>query len=189
MNTVKDWNIGGYNLALIQDIETFSRLRDTMPGPVGMTSGGFDPIHPGHISSITHGAALMIVRSLKSSGMGRPTMVVVVNGDGFLEEKKGKAFMDLRTRCQIVAGIRGVDIVIPFEAEAGDSTVIKAIESIRPTYFLKGGDRTGIENIPEWEVCKSNGVEIITGVGESKCWSSSGFLKQWESYIQSPRRL
>jgi cytidyltransferase-like protein len=176
--SVNDWNLG-YSKALIQDIETFARLRKSKAGPIGMTSGGFDPIHPGHVSSIQHAASLL--RCSWQSHGSTPRLVVVVNGDGFLREKKGREFMDLKTRCQIMAGIEGVDYVIPFEAEAGDTTVIKAIEAIKPQYFFKGGDRTGIENIPEWEVCKSNGVEIITNTGIEKCQSSSEYLIRWEA--------
>jgi len=170
-----DWNLD-YSEAIIEDVETFARLRDTHAGPVGMTSGGFDPIHPGHISSIQHAAH--ILRHKRKSAYCTPILVVVVNGDGFLKKKKGHEFMDLKTRCQIVAGIEGVDYVIPFEA-GEDTTVIKAIEAIRPNYFFKGGDRTGIENIPEWEVCQSNGVQVITNVGIEKCQSSSSYLIRW----------
>jgi len=173
---VKDWNLG-YGEALIQDIKTFSRLRGTMVGPIGMTSGGFDPIHPGHVSSIQHASRTLWTK--RQTAHCKPELVVVVNGDGFLRTKKGYEFMDLKTRCQIVAGIQGVDIVIPFEAEGGDNTVIKAIEAIKPHFFFKGGDRTNIENIPEWEVCQANGIQIVTDTGSDKCWSSSEILARW----------
>lgn len=181
MNKYSDWNLG-YGGALIQDLESFARYREAIPGPVGMTSGGYDPIHPGHITSIIH--ASRILHTKRQTMACSPELVVVVNGDGFLREKKGREFIDLRTRCQIVAGISGVDIVIPFESEPGDSTVIKAIEAIRPSFFFKGGDRTGIINIPEWKTCKTLGVEIVTGVGSDKHWSSSTLLDRWvEPYV------
>ena len=87
-----------------------------------MTSGGFDSIHPGHISCI-----------LESAQYG-DVLVVVVNGDGFLRAKKGKAFQDLRTRCLIVSALREVDFVVPFEVE-DDSTVNTALEVIRPDVY------------------------------------------------------
>jgi bifunctional ADP-heptose synthase (sugar kinase/adenylyltransferase) len=173
------WNLG-YRMAEITTLEEFSRLRDTVPGEIWMTSGGYDPIHPGHITSIIDGAT----RCRNNDTNNR--FVVVVNGDGFLREKKGQEFMELRTRCQIVSGIKGVDIVIGLDVAPGDKTVIKAIEGIRPNVFIKGGDRTGIENIPEWEVCKRLGTQIITNVGSDKRWSSSAYLRAWaEWYIKS----
>jgi len=177
----KDWNLG-YSEALIQDLETFARLRDSKPGPVGMTSGAFDPIHSGHISSMQHAARILWTK--RQTASCRPILVVVVNGDGFLKEKKGSSFMDLKTRCQIVAGIQGVDYVIPYEAEPGDMTVIKAIEAIKPHYFFKGGDRTGKGNIPEWEVCLANGVQLVTNTGIEKCQSSSGYLCRWQELAE-----
>jgi len=166
-------------MAEITTLEEFSRLRDTVPGEVWITSGGYDPIHPGHITSIIDGA----IRCHNQNATNR--FIVVVNGDGFLERKKGRSFMDLRTRCQIVSGIRGVDAVIGFEAPPGDKTIIRAIEAIRPDYFVKGGDRTGIENIPEWGICQEYGIQIVTNAGSDKCWSSSAFLHAWtEGHIK-----
>lgn len=138
-------------------------------GTIVLTSGGFDPIHPGHISCITES---------KQHG---DTLVVLVNGDAFLRAKKGKPFQDLMTRCMIVSAIRGVDYVVPFEIE-GDTTVIKALEAIKPHVFTKGGDRIDCSTIPEWEVCEKNNIKIVTGVGLEKKWSSSQFLKEWEDH-------
>lgn len=128
-----------------------------------VTSGGYDPIHPGHISCI-----------FQSGNYGR--IAVVVNGDQFLTKKKGRPFLDLKTRCQIVAGLRGISWVIPFEIE-NDQTVCAALEKIKPDYFTKGGDRINAETIPEWDICKSYNIKIITGVGLPKLWSSSQILK------------
>jgi cytidyltransferase-like protein len=180
---IKTWNLG-YSSALIQNIDTFARLRDSLPGPIGMTSGGYDPIHPGHISSIEHAERILWTKRQYSDS--RPKLVVVVNGESFLKAKKTIPFMDLKTRCQIVAGIRRVSYVIPFEAEDGDLTVIRAIELIRPDYFFKGGDRNGVGSIPEWGICKTNGVQIITNVGSDKCWASSSFLA---GYVENIRKI
>lgn len=176
MNKLADWNVPGF--ALIQDIDTFARLRDAHD-LVFMTSGGFDPIHPGHISTIVNSADILAQRKQETGRAG--IMVVVVNDDAFLERKKGKAFQDIKTRCLNIAGIRGVDVVIPYLG-APDDTVIGAIEAIRPTAFTKGGDRFDASNIPEWDVCQRLGVEIITGVGLTKNWSSSNFLRDWGNF-------
>ena len=135
-------------------------------GTIVATSGGYDPLHPGHASCL-----------LESSRYG-DTLVVIVNGDGFLRRKKGKPFMDLKARCQVVSCMRTVDYVIPFEIE-DDDTVCEALRVIRPHVFTKGGDRTDMSNIPEWGVCTELGIEVISGVGLDKAWSSSDYLETW----------
>lgn len=154
--------------AEIISLEDFKKLRPSL-GQVVATSGGFDPIHPGHISCI-----------IDSKQYG-DVLVVVVNGDSFLTAKKGKPFQDLPTRSLIVSGIRGVDYVIPFEIE-GDSTVNQALAAIRPNVFTKGGDRVDATTIPEWTVCEKYGIKVVSAVGMDKEWSSSWFLKDWESF-------
>jgi D-beta-D-heptose 7-phosphate kinase/D-beta-D-heptose 1-phosphate adenosyltransferase len=162
----KEWG------AKILSFEEFAELRPKL-GKVVATSGGFDPIHPGHISCIN-----------ESKKYG-DTLVVIVNGDAFLKTKKGRPFQDLKTRCLIVSGIIGVDYVIPFEIE-NDQTVSKALEALKPDVFTKGGDRIDKNTIPEWETCKKHKIEIITGVGVDKKWSSSWFLNRWN---QAPKEI
>lgn len=151
--------------AKIVSFDEFDALRHSM-GKVVVTSGGYDPIHPGHISCI-----------YESKKYG-DTLVVIVNGDAFLIAKKGRPFQNLETRALIVSGIQGVDYVVPFEIE-GDQTVSKALEALKPDVFTKGGDRLDKETIPEWETCQKNDIKIITGVGHEKKWSSSWFLNRW----------
>ncbi len=153
----------------ILSFEEFCNLKPRL-GKIVMTSGGFDPIHPGHISCL-----------IDSKHHG-DTLAVVVNGDAFLRAKKGKPFQDLRTRCMIVSGIKGVDYVLPFEIE-GDMTVSKALEHLKPNVFTKGGDRVDAKTIPEWQTCEQHGIEVVTGVGDDKLWSSSWFLKDWEAHV------
>lgn len=151
--------------ARILELSEFEKIRDKL-GTVVCTSGGFDPLHPGHASCI-----------VESKKFGE-TLVVIVNGDRFLADKKGRPFQDVATRCRIVACIRGVDYVVPFEIE-DDPTVCEALKRIRPDVFTKGGDRTDLRNIPEWGVCQEYGIRIEAGVGLAKEWSSSDFLEQW----------
>lgn len=178
LNKYKDWNVPGF--ADIMSLERFAYLRPSYDA-VALTSGGYDPIHPGHQSSIIQTAAILSER-LRDASSAYGKVVVVVNGDSFLQRKKGRPFMDLRTRCLTVAAIRGVDVVIPFESE-GD-TVIEVIRAIRPTIFTKGGDRKDLTSIPEWTVCEDVGCEIIAEVGLAKEWSSSNFLKDWEAFTK-----
>ncbi len=154
--------------ARIVTFDEFNQIRDQL-GKIVCTSGGFDPLHPGHASCI-----------VESKQYG-DTLVVVVNGDNFLQRKKGKPFMDLETRCHLVACLREVDYVIPFEIE-NDPTVSQALRLIRPHVFTKGGDRVDFTNIPEWQVCQELGIELVSQVGRPKLWSSSDFLKEWGEF-------
>jgi len=153
-------------------IVSFDNFNVARPaGRIVATSGGFDPIHPGHISSLQ-----------ASAGLG-DVVVAIVNGDAFLRAKKGRAFQDLQTRCLIVSAVRGVDYVVPFEID-GDLTVCEALRWLRPDVFTKGGDRVDERTIPEWDVCQELGIEVITGVGAAKQWSSSWFLDAWSRAAQ-----
>jgi cytidyltransferase-like protein len=152
--------------AKIVSLEEFAKLRPKL-GKIVATSGGFDPIHPGHISCI-----------INSKKFGE-TLVVIVNGDRFLTAKKGRPFQNLETRSLIVSGIAGVDYVVPFEI-VDDQTVNKALEIIKPHVFTKGGDRVDKASLPEWETCHKHGIKIEFNVGEDKKWSSSWFLDEWD---------
>ncbi|MDP3173460.1 MAG: adenylyltransferase/cytidyltransferase family protein [Phenylobacterium sp.] len=165
------------NYAPVLSLEEFAKLRDVRDmGVVVATSGGFDPIHPGHVTCI-----------VESKAMG-DTLVVIVNGDDFLVNKKGKAFQDLETRAAIVSAIRGVDYVVTFEIK-DDPTVAVALRAVRPRYFTKGGDRVVGKSMPpaEESACRDLGIEIIDGVGRDKQWSSTDFLRDWGEFWSSRR--
>jgi D-beta-D-heptose 7-phosphate kinase/D-beta-D-heptose 1-phosphate adenosyltransferase len=143
-------------------------------GRLVATSGGYDPVHPGHISC------------LEDSGRLGDTLVAIVNGDAYLKAKKGRPFLDLDTRCRVLSALRFVDIVCPYEVE-GDETVIEALRVIRPHVFTKGGDRADRASIAEWDVCEELGIELVTGVGVRKDWSSSDFLRAWGEHWAATR--
>ncbi|MBI4139195.1 adenylyltransferase/cytidyltransferase family protein [Candidatus Uhrbacteria bacterium] len=155
------------NPAPIVSFDDLDRLRGTL-GRIVCTSGGYDPVHPGHLSCIA-----------ESKKFG-DTVVVLVNGDAFLRQKKGRPFQDLETRCRIMSYARGADFIVPFEIE-GDPTVREALRRLKPHVFTKGGDRCSPDTIPEWDVCSELGIAIETGVGEPKLWSSSDFLAKWRT--------
>jgi D-beta-D-heptose 7-phosphate kinase/D-beta-D-heptose 1-phosphate adenosyltransferase len=159
-------------VAPIIALEVFNSRRP--PARVVATSGGFDPIHPGHISS------------LQDSRRFGDALVVIVNGDSFLTKKKGRPFQDLETRCLIVSAISGVDYVVPYEVES-DMTVSGALRMMRPDVFTKGGDRVDKETIPECETCRELGIEIIVGVGDQKRWASSTLLADWTTHDAGSR--
>ena len=129
------------------------------------TSGGFDPLHIGHLRCIQDAAHLYPDNIL----------VVIVNGDGFLERKKGKPFMKLEERMEIIAGLSCVDYVVSWDD--GSQFVSKCLEIIEPDIFAKGGDRSKPEDVPEYQICKKIGCEIVFNVGGGKIQSSSNLIK------------
>jgi D-beta-D-heptose 7-phosphate kinase/D-beta-D-heptose 1-phosphate adenosyltransferase len=131
------------------------------------TSGGFDPMHVGHLRCLQESA--MVATELDCA------LVVIVNADSFLVRKKGKPFMPQDERCEIISGVRGVEHVVLFES-AGQ-TVDLALEKLRPIVFTKGGDRDSTDNIPESGTCDKIGCRILTGVGGGKIQSSSWLIE------------
>ena len=165
----------------IKDLRTFLS-EGSNQRPVYMTSGGFDPIHIGHIRCIRGTVEKARNKDIHPWQM-KGLVVVVVNADSFLERKKGYAFMSLAERMEIVDAIDGVDFVVPWEAPEGDQTVIAAIEILRPQFFTKGGDRFDAKTIPEWDICQKINCEIITGVGKGgKIQSSSELIERARDY-------
>lgn len=130
---------------------------------VWATSGGFDPMHIGHLRCLLETAS----HASREEGV----TVVIVNDDGFLHRKKGYAFMPIEERMEIINGVKGVDYVVPWDD--GSQTVVGAIEQIRPNYFTKGGDRDAAQNVPEFELCSKIDCCVVFGVGGGKIQSSS----------------
>ena len=139
--------------------------------PVYMTSGGFDPLHVGHLRCI--------LETVEMAEDDAGYVAIIVNGDGFLERKKGKPFMNAAERAEIIAGIRGVDAAIIWDD--GGQTVVGAIEILKPDYFTKGGDRAAPEDIPEWDICEEVGCKVIFNVGGEKVQSSSWLIDKASS--------
>lgn len=112
-------------------------------------SGGFDPLHVGHVRLLT-GAA----------HFGK--LVVILNSDKWLMNRKGYVLMPWTERKDIILGIKGVEQVVP--VDDSDGTVCKALEKIKPTVFANGGLRTQ-ENTPERELCEKLGIKMVWGIG------------------------
>ena len=127
-----------------------------------MVSGGFDPIHIGHIKLIE-----------EASKHG--DVIVALNSDEWLIKKKGYAFMNWSERKYIMSNIKGVKKVVSFDDSSG--TACDAIETYTPDYFANGGDRY-IKNTPEILTCKKLGVETIWFVGGGKVQSSSDLIEK-----------
>ncbi len=131
--------------------------------PTVMVSGGFDPVHVGHIRMIREAAKFGDV-------------IVIANSDEWLHRKKGFNFMDFKSRHEILDSIKGVIVVD--SVDDSDGTVCDAIRRHKPTYFANGGDR-GKDNTPEVVLCKEMGVELLWGIGgEEKVAASSELVKR-----------
>ena len=128
-----------------------------------MVSGGFDPVHIGHIRMI-----------LEASEYG--DVFVVANSDDWLFRKKGFVFMEFEQRAEILASIKGV--VKVSGVDDSDGTVCEAIRRLKPDYFANGGDRQK-HNTPEQTVCDELGVEMLWGIGgNNKANSSSDLVER-----------
>lgn len=128
-------------------------------------SGGFDPLHIGH------------VRMFQEAKKLGDKLVVILNNDHWLKKKKGYVFMPQRERKEIIETILGVDSVIltshPKNPE--DMSVCRELLKLRPHVFANGGDRTN-KNIPEIPVCKSIGCKMFFHVGHGGKVQSSSWL-------------
>jgi len=122
-------------------------------------SGGFDPIHVGH---------LRMFQEAKKLG---DKLVVFVNSDDFLIRKKGYAFMDIEDRIELISGFDCVDEVILVIDD--DHSVCKTLEKYKPDIFANGGDRRSGKDIPEYEICLKNGIKMVFNVGGDKIRSST----------------
>lgn len=140
-------------------------------------SGGFDPLHRGHISYITSAANLR----------GKDGLLLVgLNSDAWLRRKKGQEFMSWEDRHAVVSSIKGVDYCVPMDDN--DNTACSLIMATVASFpddvviFANGGDRSSAKATPETEVCDGLGVQICYGVGGSdKANSSSWILNKWNS--------
>ena len=139
-----------------------------------VVSGGFDPLHSGHISYF---------KSAKKHG---DMLIVALNSDKWLERKKGKYFMPFHERKTIIENLSFVDKVIDFQDDDLGSCIngLNKIKELYPSddlFFANGGDRDKL-NIPEMSVTNIN---FLFGVGgNDKKNSSSWILKKWQYYYE-----
>lgn len=128
-----------------------------MFGKVIAVSGGFDPLHVGHVRMINHAAAYGQV-------------VVILNSDEWLMRKKGYVFMPYEERAEILISL--VSVATVRRVDDLDDSVCEALKRIRPDYFGNGGDRVE-GNTPEQELCEQMGIELVWNLGGPKIQSSS----------------
>ena len=129
-------------------------------------SGGFDPIHVGHVRMIREAAE-------------HGDVIVIANSDEWLLRKKGYVFMPWKERAEIIQSIKGVAAV--FQADDDDDTVTESLLRLKPDIFANGGDRKQ-QNTPEMKVCDDIGIEMLWNVGGGKIQSSSELVAKSKQY-------
>lgn len=158
------------------------KLVKKKPKKIVMVSGGFDPIHIGHIRYIQ-----------EAKKLGN-YLVVVLNNDNWLRKKKGKEFMNELDRKEIIEAIIGVDKVIISKhgKDPKDMSVSKELIQIKPAIFASGGDRNKKDAADpssslytDLNACKKIGTKIIFNVGRGgKVRSSSELVKKYSKHLE-----
>lgn len=148
---------------------------------VVVVSGGFDPIHVGHIR---------LMQEAKKLG---DKLIVVLNNDHWFSIKGRELFMTDKERKEIIEALDCVDKVIltghkpsdkVYDRNTREYSVCREIEKIKPDIFANGGDRFK-EDVPEVETCNKLGIKMVFNVGRGgKIRSSSDLLKDYAKKLK-----
>ena len=152
---------------------------ETKKYKVILISGGFDPVHKGHIECINNAKELA------------EQVWIGLNNDEWLKRKKGRSFMNENERAFVMSNLKNVDwVYVMNPKDYLDNTAIDFIEVSRKKFikensdlprgvmaFGNGGDRTETTT-PENSVCDSFGIDSVWGLGE-KVQSSSWLLEKY----------
>ena len=135
-------------------------------------SGGFDPIHIGHVRMFQRAKAL------------GDELVVILNNDNWLHQKKEHIFMPENERKEVIEALRGVDRVIltKHDVNPTDMSVCNELAELKPDIFANGGDRK-LGNIPEVPICETIGCKMIFNIGaggkvQSSSWLLGDYIKK-----------
>ncbi|MBI2484073.1 adenylyltransferase/cytidyltransferase family protein [Candidatus Uhrbacteria bacterium] len=134
---------------------------------VVVVSGGFDPLHVGHVR---------LMEAAKKLGQ---KLVVIVNNDNWLRKKKGYVFMGENERKEIIEALACVDRVIltKHPAHPTDMSVVKELRALKPDIFANGGDRTPQTSVSkENMLCRTIGCKTVFNVGRGGKVQSSSWL-------------
>ena len=149
-----------------------------------IVSGGFDPIHLGHLNLIN-----------EASKLGK--VIVIVNSDEFLLKKKGFYLIPSNERVEIIKNLKNVtSVFLSIDKDASVSESIKTLaadKSFNIKFFANGGDRKNESDIPEKKICEENDIKLIFDVGGGKTQSSSSLFKEaidifnfYKNYTKKP---
>lgn len=140
-------------------------------------SGGFDPVHIGHVRMFN-----------EAKKLGH-RLVVILNNDNWLKAKKGYAFMSQQERKEIIEAFEAVDEVVisSHPEDPADMSVCDDLILVKPHIFCNGGDRTN-KNVPEIPLCEQLGCQMIYNVGEGgKVQSSSWLVAKVNDNVKTKR--
>jgi len=134
-------------------------------------SGGFAPIHIGHIR---------LFQTAKKLGN---KLIIILNNDNWLKKKKGYIFMTQQERKEIIQALTCVDKVVltRHPKNPKDMSICAELKRIKPDIFANGGDRTK-KNIPEVKTCQEIGCQMVFNVGGQKIQSSSWLLDKYHHH-------
>ena len=154
-------------------------LQIKSPKRISLISGGFDPLHSGHI------ALLQAAKDLTGF------LVVAINSDEWLERKKGRSFMPVDERRLVITNLRQVNNVVEFDDS--DDTAIDAIRRCRALYpeskilFCNGGDRKKGNTPEQMGMISWDNVEFVFGVGGNEKMNSSSWILEHYKYPKTDR--
>lgn len=125
-------------------------------------SGGFDPLHIGHI------------RMFEEARKLGDRLVVIINNDNWIKKKKGYVFFSEQERKELIKALRCVDdaVLTSHSPDSQDISVCETLAAVKPDIFANGGDRKS-DNVPEVAMCNEMGIELVWNVGGGKVQSSS----------------
>ncbi|HBI33860.1 MAG TPA: cytidyltransferase [Candidatus Moranbacteria bacterium] len=139
-------------------------------------SGGFDPIHVGHVRLFNEAKAL------------GDELVVILNNDNWFDIKGRALFMPGKERKEVIEALRSVDRVIlskhkaskiKYDRSSVEYSVCRELEELKPDIFANGGDRFS-DDVPEVGVCKKIGCKTVFNIGKGgKAQSSSWLLEKY----------
>lgn len=161
-------------------------MKKTIPKTITVVvSGGFDPIHPGHI------------RMFKEAKNLGDRLVVILNNDNWLIKKKGFKFMSEDQRKEIISSIKWVDdvVITKHPKNPEDMSVSAELAALKPDIMANGGDRNKKDSqnkssslYKDMMTCKKHGIKMVFNVGHGGKIESSSWLID-KAIRNAPRKV